>query len=104
MAICVQRHASLSKQETLLDGVDVCPLKWCICRCGLNRFVHEGMNDISNVKVHLKTRIGNVNMFICIYQTFGMIEKSQKKNRRVYKQNNLGKKCEFTVAWKSKIR
>ena len=27
---------------------------------GLNRFVHEGMKDISNVKVHLKTRKGNV--------------------------------------------
>ena len=30
--------------------------------CGLNRFVHEGMNHISNVKVHLKTRSGNVNI------------------------------------------
>ena len=28
----------------------------------LNRFVHEGMNLISNVKVHLKTRSGNVNI------------------------------------------
>ena len=28
---------------------------------GLNRFVHEGMNGISNIKVHLKTRSGNVN-------------------------------------------
>ena len=62
MVILVQRHAYLSKQATLLDGVDVGPLKWR--GCGLNRFVHEGMNDISNVKVHLKTCIGNVNMFI----------------------------------------
>ena len=30
--------------------------------CGLNRFVNEGMNHISNVKVHLKTRSGNVNI------------------------------------------
>ena len=30
----------------------------------LNRFVHEGMNDILNVKVHLKTRRrGNVIIF-----------------------------------------
>ena len=64
MVIRVQRHANLSKQATLLDGVDVGPLKWRICGCGLNQFVHESMNDISNVKVHLKTRIGNVNMFI----------------------------------------
>ena len=64
MVIRVQRHANLSKQATLFDGVDVGPLKWRICERGLNRYVHEGMNDISNVKVHVKTRIGNVNMFI----------------------------------------
>ena len=80
MVIRVQCHANLSKQATLLDGVYVGPLKWRLCGCGLNRFVHhEGMNDISNVKVHLKTRIGNVNMFIRIYETLEMIEKSQKK-------------------------
>ena len=64
MAIRVQRHAkfNVSKQATLLDGLDVSPLKWRVCGCGLNRFVHEGMNHISNVEVHLKTRSGNVNM------------------------------------------
>ena len=67
MVIRVQSHANLSKQATLLDGVDVGPLKWRVCGCGLNRFVHEVMNDISNVKVHLKTRIGNVNMFIYLH-------------------------------------
>ena len=61
MAIRVQRHANVSKQATLLDGLDVSPLKWRACGCGLNRFVHEGMNHISNVEVHLKTRSGNVN-------------------------------------------
>ena len=61
MAICVQRQANLSKQALLLDGLDVVPLKWCICRCGLNGFVHEGMNHISNVKVHLMTHSGNDN-------------------------------------------
>ena len=64
MAIRVQRHANLCKQATLSDGIDVGPLKWRVCECGLRRFVHEGMNDILNVKVHLKTRSGNVNMFI----------------------------------------
>ena len=64
MARRVQHHTNLRKQATLLDGVDVCPLKWRVGGCGLNRFVHENMNDISNVKVHLKTCIGNVNMFI----------------------------------------
>ena len=62
IAIRVQRHANVSKQATLLDGLGDCPLKWRICGCGLNRFVHEGMNHISNVEVHLKTRSGNVNM------------------------------------------
>ena len=65
MAICVQRHANVSKQATLLDGLDVSLLKWRVCGCGLNRFVHEGMNHISNVKVHLKTSSGNVNITKC---------------------------------------
>ena len=62
MVIHVQRHANVSKQETLLDGLDLSPLKWRVYGCGLNPFVHEGMNNISNVKVHLKTRSGNVNI------------------------------------------
>ena len=64
MEIRVRRHANVSKQATLLDGLDVSPLKWRVCGCGLNRYVHEGMNHISNVKVkvHLKTRSGNVNI------------------------------------------
>ena len=55
MAIYVQRHTNVSKQATLLDGLDVSPLKWHVCGYGLNRFVYEGMNDISNLKVHFKT-------------------------------------------------
>ena len=66
MAIRVQRHTNASKQATLLDGLDVSPLKWRVCGCGLNRFVHEGMNHISNVEVHLKTRSGNVNISHCV--------------------------------------
>ena len=65
MVIHVQHHANVSKQATLLDGLDVSRLEWCICGCDLNRFVHEGMNNISNGEVHLKTRSGNVN--ICLY-------------------------------------
>ena len=68
MAIRVQRHANVSKQATLLDGLDVSLLKWRVCGCGLNRFVHEGMNHISNVEVHLKTRSGNVNIYFNIVQ------------------------------------
>ena len=64
MAMRVQRHANVSKQATLLDGLNVSPLKWRVCGCGLNGFVHEGMNDISNVWVHLKTRSGNVNILL----------------------------------------
>ena len=62
MAIRVQHHTNVSKQATLLDGLDVSPLKWHVCWCGLNQFVHEGMNNISNVKVNLKTSSGNVNI------------------------------------------
>ena len=62
MAIRVQRHVNVSKQATLLDGFDVSPLKWRVCGCGLNRFVHEGMNHISKVEFHLKTCSGNVNI------------------------------------------
>ena len=64
MAIRVQRHANVSKQATLLNGLDINPLKWRVCGCGLIHFVHEGMNHISNVKVHLKTRSGKVNIEI----------------------------------------
>ena len=64
MAIRVQCHAIASKQVTLLDGLDVSPLKWQVFGCGFNRFVHESMNHISNVEVHLKTRSGNVNIGI----------------------------------------
>ena len=71
MGISVQRHANVSKQATLLDGLDVSPLKLHVCGCGLNRFVHEGMNHISNVKVHLKTRSGNVNIHLS--QQFAII-------------------------------
>ena len=65
MAIRVQRHANVSKQATLLDGLGVSPLKRRVFGCGLNGFVHGGMNHISNVKVHLKTRGGNVNVVLC---------------------------------------
>ena len=61
MAIRDQRHANVSKQTTLLDGVDVCPPRWRVFWRGLNRFFNEGMNDISNVKVHLRTGSGNEN-------------------------------------------
>ena len=62
MVIRVQCQANVSKQTTLLHGIDVGQLKWRVCGHGLNRSVHEGMNDISNVKVHLKTHSGNVNI------------------------------------------
>ena len=61
MAIRDQRHTNVSKQTMLLDGVDFSPPKWHVCGRGSNRSVHEGMN-ISNVKIHLRTRSGNVNI------------------------------------------
>ena len=65
MAMRVQRHSNVSKQATLFDGLDVSSLKWHVCGCGLNPFVHEGMNRILNVEVYLKTRGGNVNISKC---------------------------------------
>ena len=62
MAILVRRHANVSKQAMLLDGLDVSLLRCRVCGCGLNQFVHEGMNHISNVEVHLKARSGNLNI------------------------------------------
>ena len=64
MTIRDQRHAKVSKQTALLDDVDVCLPKWRLFGRGLNQSVHEGMNDISNVKVHLRTRSGNVNIIM----------------------------------------
>ena len=50
MAIHVQHHTNVTvgKQATLFDGVDFGLLKWRVCGCAFNRFVHEGMNDILN--------------------------------------------------------
>ena len=45
MAIRVIRHADVSKLMTFVDG------DWQVCGRGVNRTIHEGMNDISNVKV-----------------------------------------------------
>ena len=61
MRIRVQHHANISKQTILLDGVHVGLTKCHVCGRGLNHYVHEGMKDISNVKVHLMTCSGNVN-------------------------------------------
>ena len=55
MAVRDQRHANVSNQPTLLDDVDL--PKWRVCGRGCNRSVHEGMNDISNVKVHSTTAV-----------------------------------------------
>ena len=41
---------------------EVCPPQTGICGCGLNLSVHERIKAISNVKIHLMTRSGNVNM------------------------------------------
>ena len=61
MAIRVKRHANVSKQATLLDGLDVSPLKWRACGRGLNRFVHEGMYHISNVDAQWKCKYSFMN-------------------------------------------
>ena len=62
MTIRARRQTNVSKQTTLLDRIGVGAPKQRACSRGLNRSVHEAMNTISNVKVHLKTRSGNVNI------------------------------------------
>ena len=47
----------------LLNGIDVGPPKQRVYWRDLNRFVHEAMNNISNVKVHFKTHSGNLKIF-----------------------------------------
>ena len=64
MTIHTQRQINVSKQTTLLDGVGIGQPKQGVCWPGLNRSIHEAMNNISNVKVHLKTHSGNVNIMI----------------------------------------
>ena len=66
MTIHARCQTNLSKQATLLDGFDDGPSKQCLCWHGLKRSVHEAMNNISNVKVHFKTRSGNVNITLCM--------------------------------------
>ena len=62
MTIHARRQTNVSKQTTLFDGIDGGPPKQRVCWHGLNRPFHEAMNNISNVKVHLKTLSGNVNI------------------------------------------
>ena len=52
MTMRARRQTNVSKQTTLLHGVDVGPTKQRVCWRGLNRSVHEALNNISNVKVH----------------------------------------------------
>ena len=69
MATRDQRHANVSKQTTFLDGINVGPPKWRLCGRGLNRSVHEGINDISNVKGS-DCRNVNINLYLhfhCIH-------------------------------------
>ena len=57
-------HKHTIKQTMLLDGGDIGLLKQRICGRGLHLSFHEGMKDISNVKVPLKSGCGNVNIDI----------------------------------------
>ena len=66
MAIRVQRQTNVSKQIMLLVGVGFGPPKWSVYGRDLNGSAHEAMNSnsISNEKVHLKIRNGNVHVNI----------------------------------------
>ena len=60
-------NTNVSKQTTLLDAIGVSRPNWHVCGCDLISLkffqkVCEDMNDISNVKVHLKTSSGNINI------------------------------------------
>ena len=66
MTIHAERDTNVSEKATILNGIDICPPKWRVYGRGLNRSVHEGMKDNSNVKFHLKTRSGNDLILILI--------------------------------------
>ena len=68
MAIHVQCQTNVSKQTALLDGVDVGMPEQHVCWRGLIRSLHEAMDNISNAKVYLKTRSGNVNISLLKYR------------------------------------
>ena len=59
MTIRARRQTNASKQTTVLDGVDVGPPKQRVCWRGLNRSVHEAMNNISNVN----RRVAEIQIF-----------------------------------------
>ena len=61
MSWCHMSNAS--KQTKLLDGLAVGPPRGCVSGHGLKQPVHEVVHDIPNVKFHLKTRSGNVNIY-----------------------------------------
>ena len=65
MGIRVHHQANVNI-HTLLDDVDIGLPQWRVCGRGLNQSVHKGMNDISNVKVHLRTRSGKSKYYIHI--------------------------------------
>ena len=62
MTIRARRQTNVSKLITLLDDIEVGLPKQRVGWRGLNRSVHEVMNNITNVTVHFKTRSGNVNI------------------------------------------
>ena len=62
MTIHAGRQTNVSKQTTLLDVISVGLPKQHVCSRGLNRSVHEAMNNISKVKVPFKSRSENVNI------------------------------------------
>ena len=64
MTIRPRRQTNVGKQTTLLDGIGVCPPKQREYWRGLNRSSQEALNNISNVKVHLKTLSLNVNISV----------------------------------------
>ena len=63
MTIRTRLQTNVSKQKKLLDGVDVGLPKQRVCWLGVNSSVHEAVNNISNVNLHLKTCSGNVNIY-----------------------------------------
>ena len=85
MAIFDQRHPKVSKQTTLSD--DVGAPKWRVCGRGLNQCIHEGMNNISNVKVYLRTRSGGVN--ITTSYTCRLVFHIIKIHQKLFDKQNL---------------
>ena len=62
MGIVYRDNTNVGEQAMLLDGFDIVSPNWGICGHSLNWSFHEGISNMSSVKVHKWIDSGNVNV------------------------------------------